>query len=269
MQSRTITIDINNRGKNISSDHQICAERLRAQALEVQSRLELMEQTISILSEMIDPSTDIAKFVDNTYEGNAFIRLQFQLFRILIIDICAGILDDDNRTSSIRAILKELRRDSIALDSLKAYYADPTCLLVTVENESLDMQDIEIEKKETINRKIREDLASISKQWVEIDTDAQILNGDDAKRILWARNSVVAHYEKSPAGLIALNDNPPYGIGKLTWDEPICFFGKVRPFVYQVIGLITSTSWDEPRSSKFYAKCFWDRFKNGSTTLKP
>lgn len=270
MRTVTTKIETDERGNNISPDMRRCVENLRAQAYEIQRRLDLTEQTASILSEMLDPDNGVAESVDDTCEANAFVRLRLQLFRLLIVDLCAGVLDKDNRTSSIRAILKELRRDGTALESIKAYYADPTCLRVIVEGKDLSPEGIEAEKQRIIAKTVQATQDSISSQWARIDTDSTLLRGNNAKRILWARDKTIAHYEKSATGLIALDDDPPYGDGKFTWDEPIRFFELVRPFVYGVIGLITSASWvDLPEINRFYARCFWQRFKNGSSDLEP
>ena len=122
-----------------------------------------------------------------------------------------------------------------------------------------------------ILRSSQESANAIDREWAKIDKASAILSADDAKRILWARHKATAHIERTDTGVVALEDDPPYGKGKMTWDEPIRFFQSVRPLVYDVYYLITATSWDKRHTdiSRFYASAFWDRFKNGKTDMEP
>jgi hypothetical protein len=43
----------------------------------------------------------------------------------------------------------------------------------------------------------------------------------------------------------------------------------VRPLAYDVFSLVTATSWSNGGLPKVYARAFWDRFKNGKTSVVP
>ncbi len=269
----TATTQLNTglRGSAIPQNQREIVERLRTQAFAVQKRFELAERTAMILERMIDPDTGAAAAIDQTYEAHSFSVLQFQLFRLLVIDICAAVLDDDQRTGSICAVLRELRRDSNALDALRAYYSDTSGLTVTVDGPNLSDDEVEELKRELLARHAEEAVERINTQWDKVDSDSVILNSDEARRLKWARNKVIAHFEKSGDRLVALDDDPPWGEGKLDWIEPIEFLDQLREHVYDVFLLITDNSWDTRGEgiSKFYAAAFWDRFINGKTDMIP
>lgn len=264
-------VNVDLRGKNISKEQRDCVENLRSQVYEVQKRFDLAEQTALILDQMLDPDTGLGDAVHNTYEGIAFARLRYQLFRLVIIDLWACVLDKNKSTASIHAIVKELRSNEFAIDALKNYYADTSYVEVEIEGKGLDASEIERIKSNALDRHSKENIESIDKEWNEICSATAALNNIDAKRMIWARNKVVAHFEKTSDGLVALHGIPPCGNGELTWAEPIHFLNNIRPYVYKVYCLITSTSWDSDFTevNRFYAKAFWDRFKNGSTKLTP
>jgi hypothetical protein len=191
--------------------------------------------------------------------------------RLLVIDLSAAVLDPNPRTGSVKAILKELGRDTATLDALRAYYSDKSCLHVTIEGKGLDAETVKRLKDQAIQRSSDDSLQAMNAQWERIDKGSNILDTAAAKRILWARHKTTAHIERTGTGVVALEDDPPFGEGKLTWDEPIRFLAEVRPYVYDVYALITANHWGDDHTdiSRFYAKAFWDRFKNGSTDLEP
>jgi hypothetical protein len=265
-------MDVDSRGHGIPEEQRKIVERLRSQAFAVQKHFQLAENSALILAESLsDDDNSVAEAVDQTYEAHAFLTLQTQLFRLLIIDLSAGVLDENPRTGSVRAILKELRRDPATLDALRAYYCDTSCLHVTIEGEGLDAETVERLKVQAIERSTQESLQSMNDQWARIQKDSRILDTDAAERMIWARHKTTAHLERTETGVVALEDGPPFGEGKLTWDEPIKFFAAVRPFAYDVYSLITANNWGDDHTdiSRFYAKAFWDRFRNGSTDLEP
>lgn len=272
MWTNSIEMDVDSRGRGIPDEQRKIVERLRSQAFAVQRHFQLAENSALILAESLgDDDSSVASAVDDTYEAHAFSILQAQLYRLLIVDLSAGVLDNNPRTGSVRAILKELRRDTTALDALRAYYSDPTCLHVTVVGEGIDDEFKEKQKKRAIKQSVQDSLQSMNDSWARIVKDSSVLNTDAAKRMLWARHKTTAHIERTETGVVAPEDDPPFGEGKLTWDEPIKFFAEVRPFVYDVYSLITANHWGDDHTdiSRFYAKAFWDRFKNGSTDLEP
>lgn len=272
MWTTSIKMDIDTRGDGIPDEQRKIVERLRGQAFAVQKHFQLAENSALILEEALgDDESSVGTVVDQTFEAHAFLTLRTQLFRLLIVDLSAGVLDKNPSTGSVRAILKELRREPATLDALRAYYSDPTCLHVTVVGEGIDAEFLERQKVRAIKQSTQDSLQSMNDQWARIQEDSSILNTDAAKRMLWARHKTTAHIERTETGVVALEDDPPYGEGKLTWDEPIKFFAAVRPFVYDVYSLITANHWGDDHTdiSRFYAKAFWDRFKNGSTDLEP
>ncbi len=238
---------------------------------EVQRRLVHAERIAILLEEMLNKDSGLNEAVTDTYEGHIFITLRYQLFRSLISDICAAILDKGNKTGSVRSALKELRRCSSALDALKAYNSEVACLDITISGGGLSEKDKELQTEQEKNRYRNEQISIINDKWKKIDAESKILSSTAADRILWARNKVISHFEKNDNSLIGLNDMPPDGAGPFTWREPIDFIENVREYVYEVFKLVTSTHWsdDFTKVDKFYVQAFWDRFKNGATDLKP
>lgn len=265
-------LDLEQRGNGIAPEHLDVAARLRKQAYELQRRFDLAEHSALILEQMLgNNKDDVGPTIDSSYEAHTFVRLRMQLFRILLVDLWACVLDKNPHTGSIRSILKELRRDTAALDALRAYYSDTTGIVVEVAGQGLDDEFIEQQKKLTLQRHIEEAVQSFDARWASVDKDLSILQGDDAKRMIWARHKATAHFEKTATGIVALDDDPPYGKGKLTWDEPIRFLSKIRPYAYDVFLLLTANSWSDDfiKINRFYTRAFWDRFKNGKTDLEP
>lgn len=269
----TLKMDMERRGQGIPDAQRAIVERLRQQAFAVQRQFELAEHSAVMLDEMLKGGEggdgDLAAAIEGTYEGNTFARLLLQTFRMLIIDLYACVLDGHSRTSSIRSILKELRRDSAALDAIRAYYADATCLDVTVEGQDLTPELIEAKKLAAVHRSTEDTIASINNLWQKVDQGSTILKTDEAKRMCWARVKAIAHLEKTDSGIVGLDATPPYGTGKLTYGEPVRFLENVKGYVYDVFELITSTSWSDAEPlDRFYVQSFWDRFKNGHTDLQ-
>ena len=192
-------------------------------------------------------------------------------FRILVVDIGACVLDMAKSAWSVASIIKELTGGTRSLDALKAYYADPNCLVAKIESGTLTSAEAEFACEHAIKRNVVESLKSLDSQWKGIKSKrTEVLESTAAKRMKWARNKLVAHFEKSTKGIVPLDAPPPYGNGNLTWLEPVSFIDFVRPFVYGVFELVTSTSWAEDYidMNRFYARAFWDRLKNGKTLLK-
>ncbi len=275
----SLKIDIDQRGQGIPPCQRDSVENLRAKAFALQERFDLAEQTAILLDEMLgDDDESVGNAVNNTYEAMAFARLRYQLFRMLTVDIWACILDTGKNAASVRSILKILRKKE-RMDAIRAYYTDRTALTVKVEvygDDEIPAEYVESEEARTIQQSVDDSLASMDAQWAEIDKESNLLDSVDAERLVWARHNSTAHFRASPTGLIALDDDPvdgqgiPIGTGKLNWNEPIHYLERVRPFVYNVFGIVTATSWPGGDAlSRFYAKSFWDRFKNGRTDLEP
>ncbi len=271
MFTLSVKLDADKRGCSLPDDLRDIAERLRAQAFELQRRFELAESTAALLEEMLNSDTGVESALDDTYEAHAFVRLRLQLFRILVVDISACVLDSSKSVGSVTAIVKELCKRPKALEAIKAYYADSDCLVATLENGVLSPDDAEYERARAIERSVESTLKSIEDQWATIlSTQAAVLDGDASRRMKWARDKLVAHFEKSSIGLLPLDAQPPAGGDQLTWLEPVNFIYTARSLVYDTFALVTSTSWDAERVeiSSFYARAFWDRLKNGKTALR-
>jgi hypothetical protein len=222
---------------------------------------------------MLDKEMALPQAINRTYEAHAFNNLRLQLFRLMLVDLWACVLDGNRRTASVRSIVRELRGNAKAIPALKNYYSDATCLTVEVASPagSLDPEITERVQRQEAERFCREQAESIDRQWSKVDQGGAVLNGIDAKRLIWARHKVVAHFEKSPSGVVAISDTPPFGDGPLRWEEPLVYMASVREYVYSVFTLITANHWSHDFKSvnSFYAKAFWDRFKRGSTELEP
>lgn len=264
-------IDLDRRGATLEPPVRQLAESLRRQAFAVQQRFEIAEQSALMLDQMLDAELNVSAAVNNTYEAHAFNTLRLQLFRLLVVDLYAAVLDPDPRTSSVRALLKQLRRDSSSLDALKQYYGETGCLDIEVRGEGITADFVETERARVLEQHSEQEIRRIDDQWAAIEDGSKILISDAAKRIKWARSEVVVHFQKKEDGLVALDDDPPCGEGKLTWGEPIAFLRRVRPYVYDVYLMLTANSWDSESTdiSRFYCRAFWDRFKNGTTDLQP
>lgn len=275
----SLKFDTAQRGQGISQRQCDVVENLRAKAFALQKRFDLAEQTAILMDEMLRGDDEsVGNAVDNTYEAMAFVRLQYQLFRILTVDIWACVLDTRKSAASVRSILKDLRKKE-KMDAIRAYCTDRAAMTVQVEvygDDEYPSGYFESEGDKVIQRSIDEKLASIDAQWSEIDNASNILDSVDAERLGWARHNTTAHFRASPTGLIALDDDPvdgqgkPIGSGKLKWDEPIHYLERVRSFVYNVFYIVTADSWSGGDAlSRFYAQSFWDRFKNGRTDMEP
>ena len=258
-------------GVNLPADQRECVERLRKQVFQVQERFNLAEQSALLLEEMLSSDSGLSEAVGDTYEAHAFVALRYQLFRVLIIDLGAAVLDRDSRSASVHTLVKKLQNDASVLTSLKNYYADPTCIEASVQDPTLSAQDISAAEARHIQGVAQEIESGIDATWVEVNGDSGKLESDDAERIKWARNKVVAHFDRSSDGLLSFADHPNTGSGPIVWNEPISFLKQIRPYVYKVFRLITDTSWTDSvfDSQGFYAEAFWDRFKNGQSSLRP
>lgn len=256
-------------GNSIDPEKQEIARRLISVAYELQRRFELAERSQLVFCELID-NDRLNNSINHTYEAHVVQTLRLQLFRVLIVDLWGCVFDDDNRTGSVRSILKELRRDNFALDALKAYYSDTECLEISFSgdiSEDEKKYQVEILKKHYIEDQIN----LINREWDSIDRESNLLDNVQAKRLKWLRHKIIVHYEQTDSGLYVYNDTPPDGDGPITWMEPVLYFRSVREYVYKVFLLLTLASWDTKATDidSFYSKAFWDRFINGRTELKP
>ncbi len=254
----------------MNDDQRKLAEKLRSWGYKAQERFKNAERTAIILEQMLKANIDVA--IDGTYELHTFTPLRYQLFRMLIVDLYASVLDNNSRTASVKAILEELQKnDKKAVSALRAYYSDASGLNMTVEGSGLDAHELEYEKEEIRNRHSQNNANDIDKLWDSVCNRKDVLDGHGAKRLKWARDKVIAHYETTENNLVALDDDPPCGEGKLTWKEPIKFMDEIRSYVNNVFLLLTYTSFDSRSKNihRFYSSAFWDRFKNGKSDLKP
>jgi hypothetical protein len=103
------SLDVDSQGAGIAEAQRKLVNRLRSQAYEVQERFEVAERTALFLEQMLNPDAGVTNAVEENYEAHGVAMLKYQLFQLLVIDICATVLDRDSRTSSIRAIRKRGR----------------------------------------------------------------------------------------------------------------------------------------------------------------
>ena len=267
----TTSIDVNARGGGIAASQRKLVEKLRRQVFAMQRHFSLAEHTAWILEQSLSDDEDsVAVALGNTYEAHTLKILQTQLFRLLIVDLFASVLDKGRTSGSIRNIVYELGVEDGYLPALQAYYADPTALTVTIEGDDLDDVSVNRLKERTIARSVEESVRSMDKQWARIKENSDVLYSVGARRIEWARHQATAHLRRTSSGVVALEDDPPHGEGKLTWDEPIRFLRAIRDYAYDVYALVSATIWvdDHVKISQFYAAAFWDRLKQGKTELK-
>ncbi|MBV1881538.1 MAG: hypothetical protein KUG82_07885 [Pseudomonadales bacterium] len=228
----------------------------------------IAEKSMLGLKELIFDA-EISRKTENTYEAHVVATLRLQLFRILIVDLWGCVFDDDRRTGSIRSTLREIRRDDKVLEALKRYYSDSDCLDIVVEGVD-NHSEIELHKVRAEENYSRKAIELIDSTWNDLDSNSSTLDTIQAKRLKWFRHKIVVHYEKTEHGLHGFEDEPPDGEGPMLWREPIDYFATIRPYVYKLFLLITSTSWDSSSTDieRLYCKAFWDRFKNGSTNIE-
>lgn len=262
----SISVNVQLRGHGIEPGQRQIVENLRSRAFDMQRHFQLAENTALLLDQSF--ACEVPAAIDDTYEAHAFLSLRTQLFRVLVVDLHAAILDNRRSSTSIVKMLQQLSNKQVNLPALVAYYTDPTAL--TVEIQGVPAEELERYRQREIERSTAECAESINAQWSNVRKRERLLDTAAARRISWARHST-AHLTVGPNGVVALDDDPPHGEGNLTWDEPIKFLRTVRELVYDVYALVTATSWDESGVAidTFYAQAFWDRFTNGRTELKP
>lgn len=116
--------------------------------------------------------------------------------------------------------------------------------------------------------RINEESDIFNKRLSELPKIDEIIESKEAKRLKWARNKAIAHYETTVASVVALSDLPPFGDGLLTWNEPIAFLRRVKPAMYEMFLFVLATSWSQGHFDA-YARAFWDRLANGRTDVRP
>ena len=268
-----VGIDLNWNGEGLPDDHKQRVDHLRKQAFALQERFELAEQSAFLLDEMLgDEKGNVAASIINQYEAYAFGHLRGQLFRILVVDLLASVLDETKGSSSIRWMLKRLRKKDVR-DALCNYYTHPGRFTVSSTHiePNEGAEEIGYQQELALSCRIQRSKDLHDATWSWITKNCDILNGGATKRMKWARDKSIAHLSKTEDGIVALDDDPPHGHGKLTWVEPINFLKDVKPLAYKVFLFVTHTSWgdaDNPAIAPFSAKRFWDRFKNGQSDLR-
>ena len=264
------SIDPNTRGSGASEAHQALVGRLRQQAFDLERRFRMTESSVALLEYSLNSDNGIAAALNNTFEVFALENLQFQLFHQIVNDTVAGVLDETRDCGSIRAILRELRRDDEAIDALRSFYSDTTALNIVVTGDSLSKDDKQAEIDRTRAEFRDEQLKEVDELWDKIEKRSDILRSESAQRIRWVRNKLVSHFEQGEKGLITFEDMP-IGDESMTWGEPGDYFNSVREYVYLVYLFLTRNSWDENfvQLSRFHAACFWERLKKGACDLEP
>jgi hypothetical protein len=239
--------------------------------------------TAQLFSETIgDAGREISSALGRSFEGNAFNVVRLQLYRLLILDTCAAFLDGDKRSGSIRAVIANLKSNQTLIDALRSYYGNPNAYEITVtrstEGPALTEKTIESAIAYERMQKQLDRIEHLDSIWLRIDAQAEVLDSVEANRLLWARDKTIAHWEKSTDNgeLVLISDVPtrdgsPIGSGPLTIDEPLISLRKMLDVGYDLFELLTGVRWslDFQRTRSFYARVFWDRFKNGRSEMKP
>jgi hypothetical protein len=264
-----LTVDVENRGRGIPKELRDIASPLISQAFALQRNFEIADDSACMLSEMLRDDPDSAAVaVDRTWEGTAFVYLRRQLFRALILDLYACVLDKARGNGSLAAILQRLRTNRKAIPALRAFYSDRGAIVAKVSGLS-DPVEITRRERAEVESAAESNTRVFDSQWKDIQASEHLLTSVEALRLSWSRSKAIAHFERTQNGLVVLDDPPPYGTGPLRWREPLEFLDAVRPLAYNVFSLVTATSWRDGGVPKMYARAFWDRFKNGKTDVAP
>jgi hypothetical protein len=263
-----ITADAARFGEGMEKNRREIVERLRAQAFALQRNFDVAEDSAFLLEEVYQAGDDsVEAAVDGTYEGNAVSLLRSQLFRLLIIELHAAVLDETRESGSVARMIKKLREPG-TVPAIQTYYSDAAAFKAEIEGLD-DPLLAEAASKAAIAETVAQNSSVTAEQWDRIRAESAILSGDDAKRITWARHNVIAHVKRTWGGLASLNDIPPYGDGPYRLDEPVRFLKRIKPFVYDVFDLVTLNRWRHGSVAAMHARAFWDRFKNGKTNVGP
>jgi hypothetical protein len=255
-------------GETIPPDQRDLVNRLRGQAFALQVNFNRAEDCAHVLAELIQSGEgSVEMAVDNTYEGVTVHLLREQLFRLMIVDLHAAILDASKGSGSLTALVAALQKPK-AVPAIKAYYADPAAFTAEVEGLD-DPAERAARIEEAVVNACEGNRRVVAGEWAAVKQEKDILDSVDAERIRWARHHAIAHFKRTNYGLISLGDVPPHGNGPLQIDEPVRFIEHVRPFAYLVFSLVTANHWVQGGIGEMYAKAFWDRFKNGHTDVAP
>lgn len=252
----------------MTSDSRLAVLSFLSQAQALQSRFELVEKTATLLDQMLDAGTGLHESLDNTFEAHAFAVLRIQLFRVFTVDLCAAVLDSTRGSLSLAKMSNQLRLGSRTTDLLRAYYCEPTSFRVEVEAAHFSEQEKKIYTDQLLMERINEERDKFNDRLMNLPDIDAITKSNEAKRLKWARDKAIAHYETTVSSAVALSDLPPHGEGHLTWNEPILFLKRIKPVMYDVFLLVMATSWTRGYFDS-YAQAFWDRLANGRTEITP
>lgn len=274
---RTIRFFPDRLGQGVKRQTRDIAESLRSLGFEFQQRFELAEISAKLLAETVGPPGErLAKALGDSYASKAVINVRLQLYRALIIDLCAAFLDRHRRACSIRSIIDKLERSPNLIRALQEYRSNPNAYEITIEPpigegplaEQVVRRATDLERQ-MLSANLGE---GITTEWRNIKMRSDLLTKTEAERLKWIRDKAIAHWECRADGLVPLSEQPwnarlnaPFGSGPLSWVEPLDFLSAARPLAYDVIALLTATRWskDFDKAHEFYACVFWDRFAKG------
>ncbi|MEM6484619.1 MAG: hypothetical protein AAF662_06500 [Pseudomonadota bacterium] len=264
----TAWMEAENMGMSLTRGERTVAQQLIAEALELEKRFSMTEYAVELLEQTLG-NDELPEALTGTYESHAFTHLQFFLFKEVITSLCAGVLDNDRRSVSVRKILRQLRADN-GRDKqiLREYQSDPCGLTIEIATSSDSTLNETTIAQQRDNYRSRA-VTRFDELWDRIESCSCILSGDAARRLTLARNKVIAHFDATETGLHDFASVE--GLEGFSWSEPIEFFRLIRGFAYGVYLLITGTEWDSESSktTRFYAASFWERVRKGTSALEP
>lgn len=252
----TITADPDKFGIGMKKNSLDKVERLRSMCFELQKRVELMESSMIHLKHLVEHEPKILESTELNYSLNV---LMLQLFRIAVVDCNCCISDKGNSKSvSLRAIVDKLLQPTEKYQLLLGeYYSTPEAFKIKIEGGDGDLNAVLRKTKDECLNNLREEYSAISRGYSEI------FDSISSKRLKWARDKIVAHFERKPNQnqLIQLDVPPPFGDGVFTWLEPIEYFESCKDYIYQVFRLITSNSWHSSIMEHATKECdeFWSK----------
>lgn len=207
---RTIRFFPDRLGQGVNRQTRNIAESLRSLGFEFQQRFELAEISAKLLAETVGPPGErLAKALGDSYASKAVINVRLQLYRALIIDLCAAFLDRHSRACSIRSIIDKLEGPPDLIPALREYRSDPNAYEITIEPpigegplvEQVVRRATDLERQ-MLSANLRE---GITTEWRNIKMRSDLLTKTEAERLKWIRDKAIAHWEWRDDGLVPLS----------------------------------------------------------------
>lgn len=219
--------------------------------------------TALIVAETI-ANTPLTESLDKSWEAHAYNTITYELYVRVISEICALVSDKIKKTASVRQILRRMRDKELRAALLERQIAD---IRNQEFNHSGDWTGVDLEEFD--RKRKEEDIADridwFEKTWDAIENRTDLLSLPVVDRFTKARNQLINHHDIGAEANRAPVRFSPTDFG-LTWGEPIQYLNDVEAYIFDIVLLVTSTSYgpDEWNSIySTYAKTFWERFRLG------